>query len=497
MNLMKRVGIACAFQLFFLLYTHAQVFTYTPNCILAINAIEKLQLEKARTLLDEERKKMPDNTALDYLDDCADYYELITSGDKEQFTALEKLKSERIVRLQKLSSTSVLAAYAEAEIQLHWSILKLMQNEYVSGAMELRTAYQLHQKNFTKYPQFTPTKKSIGFMKAILGTLPDNYNWILNIVGLKGNFKEGISLIEEYLEQPKFTPEQDLDKQQANFYYVLLNFYYGDKQLAWNHTQQQTLDYSENMLSCYLRAFIASHTAKTDEAIAILNKRPKGADFSKYPELDFLMGYAKLNKLETDADIEFKKFVTFSKNNNIKKDAYERLAWSEWIQHDTLRYFIYRRIAFNTSSNKDDEDIQVDKNIEKGIYPNVDVLKARLLFDGGFYVQAENMFKEIAISSLKGSYQQSEYYYRYGRVMQEQKKYAKAIEYFTESIKIAHKSNLYFAPYSSLQLGNIYSKLGYAQTAEFYYNKATTYKNYKDQGYITQKAKQALLGIRD
>lgn len=498
MNLFKRVGFACAFQLFFLLLAQAQKYTYSysPNSIIAIGAIEKLQLEKARTLIADERKKAPDNVALDYLDDCVDYYELITGGDRNRLALLEKNKSNRVSRIQKLAPLNAQAAYAEAEISLHWAILRLMQNEYVSGAMELRSAYQLHKKNAAAFPQFYATQKSLGFIKAILGTLPDNYHWILNIVGLKGNFKEGMALIETYLGQSRFLPEQALDKQQATYYFVLLNFYYGNKQTAWTHTLQQTTDYTENTLSCYLRAFIASRSAQTDEAIAILNKRPRGAEYTKYLDLDLVMGYAKLNKLEADADIEFKKFVTFSKNNSLKKDAYRRLAWSEWIQHDTTKYLTYKRLSAHSTSSKDDEDIQIDKELGKGIFPNASVLKARLQFDGGYYAQAENMLKTMNPGTLLSPFQQAEYYYRYARIMQEQKKYAKAIEYFSESINIAEKKDLYLAPYSALQLGNIYTKLGYPQTAVYYYNKAIAYKNYKDQGYIVQKAKQALAEMK-
>jgi tetratricopeptide (TPR) repeat protein len=298
-------------------------------------------------------------------------------------------------------------------------------------------------------------------------------------------------LLDSYLSQQKSDPEFLLSNQQADFYYVLLQFYYGNKTIAWNHTQAHTTDYTENMMSCYLRAFMASHCARTDEAISILNKQPRGEDYHKYYDLDFIMGYAKLNKGEPDADIEFKKFVTFSKNSSLKKDAYRRLAWSELLQKDNERFLTYRRLAFSVSSFKDDEDILVDKDLAKGICPNTQILKARLLFDGGYYTQAEDIMKNVNPATLKGYGQPAEYYYRYGRIMQEQKKYAKAIEYFTESINLGEKKNLYFAPYSALQLGNVYAKLGYAQTAVFYYNKAIGYKNYKDQGYITQKAKQA------
>jgi hypothetical protein len=493
MTVFKRVGIACVFQLFSLLHTSGQNFTFTfaPGCLQAMDAIHKLQLTKARNLLATEASKTPNNIAIDYLSDCADYYELITSSDKNKLTQAEKNRSLRLTRVQKLSSTNTLAAYAEAEIQLHWGLLKLMQQEYVSGAIDLRSAYQLHQKNYESHPDFLPTAKSLGFIKGILGTLPENYNWMLNIVGLKGNFKDGVRLIESYINKPNLAPEFLLSNQQADFYYVLLQFYFGNKNTAYTYTQQHTTDYTENTLSCYLRAFMAARCAKTDEAIGLLTKRSRSEEFLKFHELDYLLGYAKLNKLDMDADIEFKKFVTFSQNKSLKKDAYRRLAWIALLQHDPLRFGTYRNLAFSMSSYKDDEDLLVDKELTKGIYPNTTILKARLLFDGGFLTQAEETIKTTDITKLRGAAQQAEFYYRYGRIMQEQKNYAKAIELFTEAIKVAEPKNYFFAPYAALQLGNIYAKLGYAQTASFYYTKAMGYKNYKDSGYITQKAKQA------
>jgi hypothetical protein len=494
MNLFKRVGIAIAFQLFFLCHTMAQSysFTYSPACLQAMDAIHKLQIQKARNILSTESIKTPNNLATDYLSACADYYELITTADKTLMDKLEKFKANRLSRIQKLTPTNIQASYAEAEIVLQWGLIKLMHQEYVTGAIELRSALQLHQKNLDHYPSFLPTYKSLGFIKSILGTLPENYNWILNIVGLKGNLKEGILLIEKYINQTTQSPELVLSNQQANYYYILLQFYFGNKTTAYNYTQSHTLDYQENTLSCYLRAFVAARNAKTDESIAVLNKRPRGDEYLKYYDLDFYMGFAKLNKLDLDAEIEFKKFVTFSQNKSLKKDAYRRLSWSSLIQNDTLRFETYRHLAFTVSSYRDDEDILVEKELGKHIYPNIPTLKARLLFDGGYYSQAEEILKSVQPAQLRGIAQQAEYYYRYGRIMQEQKKYAKAIELFSQAIKLAETTGLYFAPYSALQLGVIYARLGYAQTASFYYNKAIGYKNYKDQGYITQKARQAL-----
>jgi hypothetical protein len=455
----------------------------------------KLKLEPARAVLAKEYLKQPQNLAIGYLQDCTDYYALICSGNKQGLSQYEKDQHTRIEPIHKLAATLPLAAYAEAEMLLHLSIVKMMHQEYVSGALELRSAYQLHTRNAQRYPQLHATLKSLGFIKALLGTLPENYHWILNVVGLTGNFNEGLVLIERYNKQALPT-DPFIDRQQADFYYAILQFYFGDKQQAWAYTQQHTTDFEDNNLSCYLRAFMASHTAHTDDALTILHKKPRGSEFTNYLELDWLMGYSLLNKLDPNCEIEFKKFVTFSKHKSQRKDAYRRLAWSELIKHDTLRYMVYRNLSFKETSHKDDEDLMVDEELKHSIYPNAEVLKARLLFDGGYYAQAEQLIKTIQPAKLKSNAQKAEFYYRYGRIMQEQKKYAKAIEYYTESIKLAEPNNLYFAPYSSLQLGYIYRKLGYAQTAEFYLKKTINYKNYKAKGYIVQKAEQELEQLR-
>ncbi|MES2779004.1 MAG: hypothetical protein V4651_03805, partial [Bacteroidota bacterium] len=226
MNFIKGVGFVCAFQLLFLCTAFSQTFNLGGENSIIMEHITNLKLVKAKTILAEQTLNSPQNVALDYLADCIDYYTLVTDPGPNIFNVLESAKSARLSRIQKLPSSSPYRLYAVAEIHLHWSILKLSKRDYLSGAIELREAYQLLEQNNRLFPSFMPTKKSLGFIKALLGTLPQNYAWILNIVGLKGDYNEGLRLIQQYLAQKKFPEEQLLDKQQADFYYTLLHFYF-------------------------------------------------------------------------------------------------------------------------------------------------------------------------------------------------------------------------------------------------------------------------------
>jgi hypothetical protein len=498
MNFTKGVGFVCAFQLLFLCTAFSQTvtFSYNKESLAVMECISSLRLGKARILLAEEKAQTPQNVALDYLSDCIDYYSLVTNPDPVAYSILEKEKSARLNRIQNLPVSSPYKLYAAGEIHLHWSILKLNKHDFLSGALELREAYQLMEKNYTLFPNFAPTKKSLGFVKSLLGTLPENYAWMLNIVGLKGNYAEGLKLIQQYLNQKKIPDEQLLDKQQADYYYTLLHFYFGNKQTAWEYCEPVTRDYASNLISCHLRSFIASRTAHAEEAIQVINKRPRGTEYAPFDELDLTMGYAKLNRLDEDGEIYLKKYVTFSRNGGNKKDAYRRLAWYHLLAGDTVKYSVYKHLSYKQNTAKDDEDKITDRDLAAGIYPNKTVLKARLLFDGGYYEQAEHVIAEVKISKLQGKYQTAEYYYRYGRILQEQKKYAKAIEYFTNAIRLSEPTEYYMAPYSALQVGYINQKLGFTQTAKYYFDKAMSYKNYDARSYIHQKAKLALQEIK-
>lgn len=496
MKLLKRAGILCVFLLFFYAQqakTKTQPgFYFTANCIEAAKNIKVLKLDQARVILVNERVANADNLAVDYLEDFIDYYYLITTQQKSELQRLEKNKEIRINKIKRSAPNSPYFLYAQAEINLHWAMSRIFNQEFVSAAFELRTAYQLLENNHKKFPDFKPNDKNTGMLYAILGTVPENYKWILNIIGMKGDLNGGLKLINDYLQQKEIPAEQILDKQSAEFYYNLLLLNFGDKQDCWKFCETVTADFETNLFSSYLRAFTGIKCAHNNEAIEAGLHRPHSVAYTTFHLMDFYLGQAKLNRLDKDADIYFKKFVTFYKGQNLIKDAYKRLSWYYLIDGDSLKYNTYRGLSRKYGIATTDEDKNAQKESEAGIYPNITLLKARLLFDGAYYPKAEELVKSVNANELKTQYQLIEYYYRFARIMHESNKWAKAIELYNQVIKISVNDNLYFAPNSCLQLGFIYEKLGYKELAKTYYNKVLDYKNYDYKSSLTQKAKAAL-----
>lgn len=478
MNIVKGAIRVITLLLLFVVKSNAEtqtVFYFTPGCVEAQKHIAALRLSKASALLGEEKKAHPNNAAVTLLENTLDYYRIVTSQDFALTKELDRIKDKRLDILKAIPASSPYLLYAQSEAHVQWAFIKFLKEEYVGAMFEFRSAYQLANENNKKYPDFKPGLKTLGMFKALLGTSPHNYKWILNAAGLAGDFETGMNMIGQYMKGETL-PEFILDRQSAIFYYTLFTLNFGEKNKAWEFCEEHTRDYQTNAMSCYLRAYVGGKTAHNDEAIQVLQSRPKGNDYEPFYLLDYLLGQCKLNRLDEDADQSLKRFVSFYKGKSLLRDAYRRIGWYYLLRNDTEKYKVYRELCKRYGGSGNEEDRNIQREMASGISHDLVILKARLLFDGGYYLKAEETIKQRTPEQLKTNYQKLEYYYRYARILQEQNKLSKATELFGIVIKNApFNTPYYFAPNACLQMGYIYQKLGFKQIARSHFLNVSNY----------------------
>jgi tetratricopeptide (TPR) repeat protein len=468
------------------------VFYYSQPCIEAQKHIAALRLGKAKEILDEEKKLHPNNAAIGFLENHIDFYRIVTSLDFSLFKAMDVQKSARFTLAKNIPASSPYMLYMQSEMHLQFAFIKAMNEEYVSAMLEFRSAYQLATENQQKFPAFKPSAKTVGMFRALLGTTPKSYKWVLSIAGLKGNFDEGMAMLKSYLSSD-IPSEFVLDKQSAVFYYVLFHLNYGDKDLAWSFCEANTRDHSENLMSCYLRGYVGSRTAKADEAINVLQFRPKSSEYEPFAGLDYYLALCKLNRQDTDADIIFKRFISHNKNKMLMREAYKRLSWFYLVNNDREKFLLYRSFAKRYGSGQNEEEKNITMEISRGIPHDAITLKARLLFDGGYYQKAEEVIKQCKPEQLATEYQKLEYHYRYARILHEENKFTKAAEYYSYVIKNSPENTPYhFAPFSCLYLGYIYQKTGFPQIAGNYFRSSFKYTKAEYMETIQVKAGKEL-----
>ncbi len=470
-------------------------FTYTPLLNEAQTHLVSLQLKKARIDISAEQKANPNNIAADYLMGYVEFYDLMIHQKKEDFGKYEILNNQLFDRIKLLpeNEAAKLSLLASAHIQN--ALVKVLFNENLSAAFEFRTAYQYLLENNKKFPGFLGNQKDLGALQALMGTFPDHYKWIAGLVGLSGSFEEGTSKLLNYILHASNEPI--IEQQQAAIFYALIQFNFGsDKQIAWNFYQKYSGDYRSNLMQNYIRAFLAGKCGHNDEAIAVLYSKPNSADYEWIPYLDYLMGVCLLNNLDLGAAIWFKKYAAFNQTKGSLRETYQRLSWCSLLQNDSARFRIYHNLMIKNSKNTHGEVTLVEEDLSRGILPNTSLIKARLLFDGGYYQRAEAQIMVLNAFKLAGNFQKIEYYYRLARIAHEQKNYSKAILNYDKTIDMAKDVQTYMAPNSCLQLGLIYQKLNYKQNAKTYLNSVFDYGNYEYKSSIEQKAKAALTQLK-
>ena len=482
-----------AFIFYFPAYTFGN-FDYNSNCKKAYSNVLCLKLNEARELIKLEKSKNPDNSVSISLENYIDFFSLFCSENREQFEKLKKFKDLRIARLEKESKNSPWYRYSIADIHIQWAITRFKFQENATAAFELNKAYKLLNENQRLYPAFTPNLKGLGILNVLLGSLPENYQQLLQKVGMRGNTKVGINMLLKLAELEKSSSFYFLNQESV----LYLSFISTD--LLKNENNNISILFlinrlpSDNLLKTYLLAKNFARNAKNDEVIKVLAVRPTGVEFEPFYHLDYMMGIAKLNKLDSTGSVYLNRFVLFYKGIYFIKDAYLKLSWYSLLNGKDSEFKKFRSLALEKGYSFSEKDKQAITECKTDDIPDTELLKARLLFDGGYFQQAESVL--LIKNSFKKATHQTEYNYRMGRIYQAEAKFQKAITFYSKLIHESSGQKNYFASNSALQMGIIYEFLNKKVNATYYYELCLSMKDHEYKNSIDSQAKIGLKRLK-
>jgi hypothetical protein len=184
--------------IFLLLSSHLFAgFSLTKKNLQAYDQLLNLDVDKAKKLLCESEKEDPDNLLNLFFENHIDFVQLMASKDPALF---EKLKENEDIRIDKIKSSgdknSPYFLYVQAEISLEWAASKLVFDENISAAFDIRKAYVLIKENQKKFPDFILNNKIDGILNVTIGSIPDGYAWIANLFGLYGSKPVGMKQLK-------------------------------------------------------------------------------------------------------------------------------------------------------------------------------------------------------------------------------------------------------------------------------------------------------------
>lgn len=492
--------VALVFGLIFTYHLQGQyVYDFNPQCISAYEAILALRFEEGTRLLELEKQQNPDNNIPYLLDNYRMFLTLAIGENEEDYDRLRDHKDEIFSRLKDGDESSPYYNYCLAEAYLQWAVAKAKFADYLSAMQDINRAYRLLVENHEKYPDFKLNMIDLGVLHTMIGTIPDNYNWLKGILGIEGTVTQGVNELFSVLEISMNDPEYSHLKAECLFYlaFIQLNLM-ADKTKALKYADYFTeyYDLSTNPLMIYSVARIYMNNGMNRKALDVLLSRPTDDSYYPFHYLDYLTGEAKLHHLDQDALIYLLRFVINFKGINYIKSGYQKIAWFYLINGDTANYHAYMKKVLAYGSKLTDSDKQAEREAKKGLMPNVVLLRARLLFDGGYYPEAE---KELLTSRgyLTGERDSLEMTYRLGRIYHEWGKTSKAIQHYQQTIEEGSESEYYYAANSALKLGLIFEEAKDYEKAVYYYDAAQHMKNDEYRNSINQKAKAGLNRIEN
>lgn len=487
-----------------LLYLPArsQKYEFNPVCRQAWDAVMMFRFNEAGNLLHQEKILNPDNLMPVYIENYIDFLILFTGEDPSYFNQHRDLMKKRIDLLSKGPESSPYYRFCLADLNIQWAFARLKFREYATAGLELKRANELLKENHARYPAFMPDRLGLGIMNVLAGIIPDNYKWLASMAGLGGNIEQGAAHIQRIIDYQGGDPFICSLKSPACIVAALINVNlrnnpdYAMAVIARFDTDPDLRLYAQSPLVIYAKANIYLKTGHNARALAVLSHRGNESDY-RLSFLDYQAGTARLNNLDPGAAGSFRKFLAGFRGTNYIKSSWQKIAWTSLLAGDTASYRKYIRQALSQGSLEVDEDKQAAGEASSGLMPCVPLLKARLLFDGGYYQRAlETLLNNSLTQYIRNKSDLAEYYYRLGRIYQSLQQSQRALTNFRLAVKNGQGLPQYYAAGAALQMGIIHEQRHEYASADSSYRLCLSmdYREYKTS--LGQKARAGLNRVK-
>jgi len=455
--------------------------------------IINFEFEAANKLLTIEQIEHPDNGIIVLHQNYIDFLTILIGEEEDFFSTAKDFKSDRIDFILAGDDSSPYFLFAQAEVHLQWAFARLKFEEYLTAAYEIQKAYSLLEKNQEQFPDFKLNKKGLGLLHALVGAIPEKYQWVINLVGIEGGIELGLSELNSLLKDD----EMEMYHSEVLFLTTFLQLNMTNDEIAYKQILDEIgVKYSHDYLLNFAAARLSHALGKNDLCIKVLENRPDAEGKFLFYYLDYLQGMSYLYNLDYEkSEIFFNRFLKNFKGSNYIKSAYQKLAWIAFLQQKGDEKMSCLEKIKSEGRAFIDEDKVALKEAEKNYMNSPKLLRARLLYDGGYYKKAHlELTSENKLSDYAGFF--DEYYYRLARIESKLKYFdAQVISQYQKAFDIGKKSTNYYAPMSALQIGLILEKQNKLNQAKIYFEKCLSLSDFDYERGIHQKAKAGLVRV--
>jgi hypothetical protein len=163
---------------------------------------------------------------------------------------------------------------------------------------------------------------------------------------------------------------------------------------------------------------------------------------------------------------------------------------------NTKAYYYYTDAVRQKGYDLDGRDRQAVREVNYPI-PDISLLRARLLYDGGNYEKALSQLSGKDTEDFKLLRDKIEYNYRLGRIYDLSLRDDLALKYYQLALDLGKNEHYYFASNAAVRMTAVNEKKRDVQKAKYYYNTAINMEDHDYENSIENKAKEGLKRLRD
>ena len=197
--------------------------------------------------------------------------------------------------------------------------------------MNLRQAYLTIEEIRKRFPGYQSIKKTSGLLEVVIGSVPQKYNWVLNLLGMEGSTKAG-------LEQLKTVRLSDSPLAfEANLMHALIQgFLLQQPSIGIGEVDELKTRYPNNRLTLFLGSALAVKNNQGEHGLVMLDSLGKHSQGLPLAYADYLRGEIYLYKGEYLNSISsYRWFVNHYRGQNGVKDAYYKIGLCYWLNGNT------------------------------------------------------------------------------------------------------------------------------------------------------------------
>ncbi|MDO6391327.1 DUF3808 domain-containing protein [Pontibacter sp. BT731] len=477
----------------FLSFPSQAASVYSPAVRQAYEATISLRIPEGRRLVQQELIGNPDNAAALLVANQQDFLTWAIQQNPEVSDGILARQEKRYQRLSSLKENSVWVSYALAEVRLQIALSKLLQGNKLGAAWDLRQAYLQYSANARLYPDFLPNRKTLGALQVLIGSVPDSYRVLLNIIGMQGSIETGMTNLKA--AATKSNPFRE----EAQLLLALLQHLVDPEanDLAAESVLKLSRQSPDNLLFSFAAMHVLKKTRESDLALQVYLVRPQQPGYLAFPYLHHMAADLYLYKGDFSNSIRSNHlFLSQHKGDNYLKAANYKLYLAHWLGGQSQQAEKHLALIAQQGKTKMEEDAYAERFIKEQPNPNRYLMLARLQYDGGYYEEALQVMSQISLTPETSPAERAEYYYRKARINHGMHNLPQAKRNYEQAIAASQHTSLYFAPYAALQLGYLYQDEQKPQLARQWYTKALAYKGHPYKNSIDGKAKLALQTLK-